>query len=535
MRAGGTRSACQKTSWTHLRALLFAHLGLFTHALLAATAQPAPPRSSLYAAAQAEIRAGNFDDGCAKAEHLVRLQPKSPAGYNLLGLCTAQKGDAQRAEVLFRKSVALGPQFADARNNLATQLAARGQYQAAIGEFREVLRVEPANVTALYNLARIELGMGRVNPATARLQRAFSLAPNDVQVGLTFASALCRSKHPDRAAEILPGLIEQSQQSGPLLTAAVLAAEANRKDLAQQAIKKALDVDPETPAKILALARIASNQKEYPVVAVVLGSVESPPSDAGEWNALEGYAYYKLGQPEKALPKLQRALELDPNAEDSYMKMGELMLYYKSQQPAISYFQAGLKLMPDSAMLHYGLAVSYVSPKFFGEQASHELEAALQVRPEFDEARLLYCMVLYQLKDPGLNAAAQQLMERRPHFSEGYYYKALALQDEVSPEARSTERIAELFRQAIRLKPAFEPAYVEFGKFLAARGDWQAAVRALQKAVALDPKDPEPIYQLAQAYRKTGQPKKSLEAFQLFNKMQPQQPGKWEAMFQLAK
>jgi tetratricopeptide (TPR) repeat protein len=533
MRASRPCSGCQRTSQSSLRAISFA--GFLIARTLIAAAQQTPDSFNLYTEAVGDIRAGNFADACVKARRLVDLDPKSPFGYNLQGLCVTQEGDTQKAEGFFHKSIALAPRFVDARNNLALQLTARGQYQTAMSEFQHVLLLEPANVTALYNLARIELTTGRVNSAVTHLRMAFSLVPDDANIGLTLAEALRRSKHLGPTAEVLRGLIEKTEESGLLLTAAVLAKKANCDDLARNAIKKAIAVDPQVPEKIIALARVASSQKDYPVVAFVLGSLETTTSSSAEWNALEGYAYYKQGQPEKALPKLQRALELDPRNEDYYMKMGELMLYYKSQQPAISYFQAGLHAVPDSATLHYGLAVSYLGPKFMGEQAAQELETALQLKPGFDEARTLYCMVLYQLKDPRLNAAAEELMKLRPVLSEGYYYKALALQEQSSEEDGTKEQITALFRRAIQLKPTFQSAYVEFGKFLNARGNSREAIGVLQKAAALDPNDPAPIYQLVRAYQKTGQLNRSREASQLFNKMDPQQPTKWEELFQLTK
>ena len=69
----------------------------------------------------------------------------------------------------------------------------------------------------------------------------------------------------------------------------------------------------------------------------------------------------------------------------------------------------------------------------------------------------------------------------------------------------------EAFERSITLNPKFVHSRAELGKVLLKRGEVDRAIEQLQEAVALDPSDAGPTYQLAQAYRKKGNPARAEE------------------------
>jgi predicted Zn-dependent protease len=76
-----------------------------------------------------------------------------------------------------------------------------------------------------------------------------------------------------------------------------------------------------------------------------------------------------------------------------------------------------------------------------------------------------------------------------------------------APEAGSaSEREAIVaLESSIRLNPNFTSSRFELGKLLLTRGEIDQGIEQLEKAMALDPTDPGPPYQLARAYQKKGE------------------------------
>ena len=302
--------------------------------------------SSATREASRRIRSGDFTSGCELAQKAFQESPRSSAALNLFGLCATQKGDVQGAETLFRKSIALDPRFADPRINLAVNLIQRGRKDEALKQFQQVITIVPDNVTALYNLGSIELASHSLPQAVMHLNRAAMLAPADTQISLAYSAALLASGEKEQALVRISRMVQAQADPRVLLGAAVLAARSGDETLARIGIAKAIRAHPDVQTEVLRLARVACNQQDYKASTALLNAIPDAVKENAEWNAISGYVRYKLGDAAKAQAFLQRAIELNPDAEDYYMKMGELMLFHNSYQAAVAYFEQGLKRLP---------------------------------------------------------------------------------------------------------------------------------------------------------------------------------------------
>ena len=69
---------------------------------------------------------GRFDQGLARAEEPVKLNPKSPPALMLVGMLAEGKGDRKKAMEAYERILAENPRFAPAANNLAYLLSETG-------------------------------------------------------------------------------------------------------------------------------------------------------------------------------------------------------------------------------------------------------------------------------------------------------------------------------------------------------------------------------------------------------------------------
>lgn len=454
-----------------------------------------------------KIRSGDFQGGCTQAEKLAQRAPEFYAVHNLLGMCSLKRDETQKAESYFRKSIQLNPQFAEARNNLAACLIQMGKVPEGRVQLIEVLKLYPNNINALYNLGRIELANRAYAQATDHLRKASSLVPEDVQIQLSLAAAFYGSRDDSAARKIIQPIISAPQYNQIILQAALLALSFADEDTAQEGLKRAVSLNPGVRAQLLSEARALSDRQQYKSSGVLLALLEESHKDSAEWNALVGYAAYKLGDPAKALERLRRAIELDPQVEDYYLKIGELMLFHNSDKAAIAFFEAGLERFPNSLLLNAATAMAYIARGADPQACVKYLNKTLSLQPDFKPALSLNCQAAYQAKDwARLSNAAERLLRYYPNSHEGYYYKGAAiLEGQTDPIDSAAAKVArESLEKSIRLDPKFVDSRVALGSLLYRTGNIEQGIAELKRAATMDPEGSQAHWHLAKAYGKAG-------------------------------
>jgi tetratricopeptide (TPR) repeat protein len=107
-----------------------------------------------------------------------------------LGLALAAQGQAEAAMREFRAALRLDRFFSAARVNLAVALANRGGIPAAMAEYRTVLRLETNNVAARINLAKLFGRQGKGDQAVLLFKEALAVSPDEPVADFDLANAL---------------------------------------------------------------------------------------------------------------------------------------------------------------------------------------------------------------------------------------------------------------------------------------------------------------------------------------------------------
>ncbi len=98
--------------------------------------------------------------------------------HNNLGILLAARGELQAARGEYREALRLKPDFYDPHNNLGNLLRKEGEAEKALAEYRQALRIEPRYVLARYNMA-VALGdLGRIEEAMAQYRLAVEMKPD---------------------------------------------------------------------------------------------------------------------------------------------------------------------------------------------------------------------------------------------------------------------------------------------------------------------------------------------------------------------
>ncbi len=226
------------------------------------------------------------------------------------------------AETLYRTTIDENPVCWFAQNNLASVLAARGQFDEAIALYHQSLKIHPDDAEAHYNLAHDLAACGKVDEAIAQYRQALEMQPDDADSHYNLANTLATRRqfdeaiaHYHQALQIKPDYAQAHNNLGQALAAA------GRVDEAMFHYRRAFEIQPELAAAHVNLA-----------------------------NALAG-----LGQFDEAGAHYRTALEIQPDLVEAHDNLGNVLAVRGRVKEAIAHYRTALEFKPDFAEAHFNL------------------------------------------------------------------------------------------------------------------------------------------------------------------------------------
>ncbi|HEV2912502.1 MAG TPA: tetratricopeptide repeat protein [Pyrinomonadaceae bacterium] len=189
------------------------------------------------------------------------------------------------------------------------------------------------------------------------------------------------------------------------------------------------------------------------------------------------------------------------SASDALVLLGVILAVKGDGAAALKAVEQAVTLAPDNFDAQFALGrARYGAGDPAG--AARAFRAAVALRSNDAQARFFLATALEGAADyEGALAAYRELLRVRPESAEGHLGLG-ALLVKIGGE-KTDEGIKEL-AQAIGLNGELYEARITLGRALVRMGRAEQAVEHLERAAALAPDNPEPHYQLAQAYRRLG-------------------------------
>ena len=190
----------------------------------------------------------------------------------------------------------------------------RGYFSEAESIFRQVIKIDPNDASAHYNLGKALRQQGKLEEAVASYQQAIQLDPNYAiaynNLGITLAEQ---------------GKLEEAIASF------------------QQAIQ--LDLNYAIAHYNLGKA-LRQQGKLEEAVASYQQAIQLDPNYAGAYNNL-GIALRQQGKLEEAIASYQQAIQLDPNLAEAYNGLGYALQQQGNLEEAIEKYQRSLDIDPE--------------------------------------------------------------------------------------------------------------------------------------------------------------------------------------------
>jgi len=349
---------------------------------------------------------------------------------------------------------------------VAVALSKKGQYQAAIPEWRKALEMDPADAKSLIYLGAALAETGSQDDAATLFQRAIDLNPEDAKGYNAMASLLVKMGKPGGAV----AYYEKSLQLRPY------------------------------DAKIHNSLGLLLADSGHPAEAIVLyrKALEIDPTYTDTYGHL-GAALAQSGKPDEAIPLLEKALELSPREAPLESNLGAALVQRGQFKDAITHCQKALELDASDAQAHNNLAIALANTGK-ADDALTQFERAAQLAPRDGRFQSnLGAALAERGRIPEAIPHFQAALDAHPDDVQALVNLAIAL----ASTGKVDEAIPHL-EKAAQLGPGDSGIQMNLGAALVDRGHFDAAVPHLEKALESAPESAEVHYHLGAAYAGQG-------------------------------
>jgi tetratricopeptide (TPR) repeat protein len=399
--------------------------------------------------AEMYFAAQQIGDAIVEAQSVLRRDPANLASRKLL------------SRIYIRS---LGEQRSNADQNARASLA--------IDQLREIIRIDPYDSDSALWLARLYRLTGQDTPAEQTLRTLLARDADNINGIAQLAQLLVDHNNPAEAVPLLENFLEDTPSGDLYDLLGDAYTRMNNLPRAEQAYRRAVQVEPDRARHLRGLAQSLFNQERYP----------------------------------EALVEYQRLAELRPDDTETYLRMASIYRRWQRLDDAERQILQARQRAPGNLEVIYNLATLYEDQGRFDDAVRTASEAITMVKSEeITPGRRRNLAILYQLQGR-LNRAA------------GNYAAAVASFQELQklgPEEdqRSRLLIVESYRDARDLPSAF----AEMDKALAAypndralrvsqallygeNGQPDRAVQSLRALLTRSPADREIQVNIAEVY-----------------------------------
>jgi predicted Zn-dependent protease len=444
------------------------------------------------------MAAGRFDQAAAVYAEIVQLLPREPGMLLNLGMALAMAGRPREAIPYLQAALRLRPELIPASLFLGSAHMELGEASRAVEPLQKVVAAQPENSDARQMLADALLSLQRYEPAVRHFRKLSELAPQEPRAWY----GLGRS-YEGRAREAFEGL-QQSAPDSPfllLLVAEAMAAQGKVSN-AFRLYREALEKRPGLSEAHEAVAQIYEQSGHPDWAAVERERARGIPALDCRSPSLE--CDFRAGR----YPAVLAASAPAASAEGRYW------LSRAAGELAREAFARLVELPPSPEAMLLRVDAFRAQRQPPGELIE-ELKKAAATWPEDRRIRRELAKLLFLVHDgEAARPLLEELLKREPDSAE----LALLL-GETFLQVQQAPNAVPVLTRAVELDPKLLPAQAALGRAHLEIGEAAQAIPHLEAALPTDT-DGSIHYQLARAYRATGQADLASQALQKFQEIQ---------------
>lgn len=473
----------------------------------------------IFLMARVSMSQNYFEDAIPLLESGLKIAPQRADLHAALGESYFMSGKAEKAIDEFDKLIQLDP---SARSYAFMGLSYRhlGRFDEARKYFQEGVKLDPRNVSCLFNIGYIEERQGNYPRAEELFQQVLRSNPNYSEALLELANLQTKNKKFEEAAELLRRYIRVTRNPASgyyklaMVERSLHQTEAAQRDLnVFQTLSKNATTGPYPYQHLFeyldnrsALPDQARTQLDLTELTEQIQKHPGQPQDL----YLLGETYLKLGQADEARKTIAQLDQISSNDFRTQTGIGVLLARYRLYDDAIHHFQNALRANADSDDAKFDLADAYFRKGLYsdafataqtmsaagkqddaclallGDIYAHLDDAAKAVEifrsaivrnPDNDQYYL--SLTLVQLRDNDLDGAEQTLQKGLARIpGSGKILWGMGI---VSVLQGKTAQAAERLERAVDLLPEWAGSYSTLGIFYYETGQIDKAREVLNR------------------------------------------------------
>ena len=423
----------------------------------------------------------------ADFEQALKVEPSLFSATVNLAALDIQEKKPEQARKRLETSLQAEPRNHYARLALADlQLRDKSATDQAKNLLAEGVKLSPTEPSLRLSLIELLINKRQYKEALAVAQEATVALPNDPRVLDALGRAQAEAGEIEQAVSTFRRVADANQRSAaPYLRLADIYAATNRKPAAETALRKALEVEPDSAPAQEALAGLMLSSGRFREAIELARKMQEQRPRAVSGYAFEATVHLRQKSVEPALAAYRKGLAVkdhDPELARQYY-----LTLHRSGRRADGdrYGAEWIKAHPNDLVFDYQLAVSALR---YGDlaQAETRLQRIVQLRPEYPMALNNLAWVLASRGKAGGSAFAQRAVDLAPDKPEFMDTLALALMVDKQPA-----KALELQKKVVEMRPT-EPAYrLSLARMAIEAGDKALARAELDRLKALGASYPQ--------------------------------------------
>ena len=388
-------------------------------------------------------------------EPLVAKMPRNATLHYNLGKAytiTPDAANLEMARLQFLEALKIDPRFIQARLGLAELELARGESAKAAQDAEEILKIEPANLTAMVVESAGLLGIREFAKARELLTSALKLYPGNSDARYQFAQLnFAEKRYKEAEAEF-------------------------------QILKDAND-----PRGLPGMMEAKISQGQFAEAVKFVEGIVAKAPDRDDYRAVLGRLYFRAGRQADAVGQFQKLVDKHPNAGQIWTMLGESKRFAGDINGAIDALNKAKSLDPNNFQPCLSLALLYDAQGRVDE-ARKSYEDTIRLQPDNVDAlnNLAYLKAESGVDLDQALSYAQRAQQKQPNNPE--------IQDTVAfiyVRKQLTDDGLRMLRILVAQKPDRALFHLHLAMALYQKGDRPMAKKELENAIRNKPSERE--------------------------------------------
>ena len=340
---------------------------------------------------------GNWQEAIAAYNQTIKIKPDYEAAYFNLGVLYDQKGELDAAIAAYQQAIIIQPDLVRAYSNLGSTYARQQEYSKAIATLRKGIALDPTWVTLHNNLGQVYWFNSQPELALTSFETAIILSPKMALAHQNLGRLWQQQGNYAEASRCFQHVL-QLEPKNVLAHSSYAEVQQKMGNLGSTLAswQKIIELEPDfvnaycqgkltsSPEDLLEIAKLAC--------ARLLQALKSGQQEEAYHHLWRTYGYmgdvlFEFGGIKQAETYYQRALQLQPEDTELYLKLGNCLARQRRLNAAVIVYHQGLALQPNHPQICFQLG-KVLEKTQQAEQAINYYERVLNERKQDDWKQL---------------------------------------------------------------------------------------------------------------------------------------------------